>query len=73
MTSAGFEVDWRLRGLISLLNEHGFVTTNSCQDNHGHLWVEFEDAPAYTDLMEVCYRQDKAWTSRFLAAEDRCG
>lgn len=21
--------------------------------------------------MEVCYRQDKAWTSRFLAAEDR--
>lgn len=26
---------------------------------------------ALTDLMEVAYRADKAWTCRFLASEDR--
>lgn len=43
VSSLGFEVDFKLRGLLSLLNEHGFATSNSCQDNHGHLWVEFCD------------------------------
>lgn len=41
--ASGFEVDFRLRGLIQLLNDHGFTTSNSCEDNHGHLWVEFTD------------------------------
>lgn len=31
MTDLGFEVDFKLKGVITCLNRHGFTTTNSCQ------------------------------------------
>jgi hypothetical protein len=31
MTDMGFEVDFKLKGIITCLNKHGFTTTNSCQ------------------------------------------
>lgn len=38
----GFLVDENLINIINKLNEFEYKTTNSCQNNFGKIWIEFE-------------------------------
>lgn len=45
-------VDEKLKPILEKLNKNGFKTQNSCQDNHGKIWIQFNPISSWTKLME---------------------
>ena len=42
-----FSVDVGIQDVITKLWEHGITTSNSCIDNCGEIWIEFEDHDSF--------------------------
>src|SRR6478609_3862352 len=57
LTKQGFLVDVKLVHLIEHLNDLGFVTRNSCQDNiEDKTWIQFESIKSFKNLIR-CAKQ----------------
>lgn len=48
-TKQGILVDEQMVNILELLWDHGLTTYNSCQDNFGTIWIEF-DLDSYNAL-----------------------
>ncbi len=48
----GYLVDEKLINVLDWLWDMGFSTLNSCQNNHGKIWIEFESDSFY-EFMDI--------------------
>jgi hypothetical protein len=61
----GVQIDHDIAPLIQWLWDRGWQTVNSCQDNHGYVWIEFfsaTEAEAFLDY--IMKRGDETLKSR---------
>lgn len=71
MTRYGFTVDEKLVDIIVLLNDKGYLTENSCQDQEhlGHkTWIQFSDHDEVKQLLRLIRTMDREFYE-FMAHE----
>lgn len=45
-------VDEKIKYILEALNDNGFITSNSCQNNFGKIWIEFNQISHWEQLMK---------------------